>query len=225
MAKPGASMLVAGSAAGGEELCLVADGSGVSVRSCLDAIAHGSAEEVFTLTDSSQLLSAATGSCLSIAGEHVVLQDCEQAADAGDGHSIFTLTPSSQLKAKSGYCLSATAAGAAVAPCSAGQGSVTVVAVSEANLAAAAAVKDVAALLLAAEARQQALLQQLESGLDACNGLVQEKRTTLASTRKRQQASAQDQGTGSQIDAAVGVNLAAVKQLIADSQAALHAAQ
>ena len=100
----------------------------------------------------------------------------------------------------------------------------TVVAVSEANLAAAATVKDVAALLLAAEARQQALLQQLESGLAACNGLVQEKRSTLASTRNRQQASAQDRGAGSQIDAAVGVNLAAVKQLIADSQAALHTA-
>merc|ERR1712060_1004427 len=116
-AQPGSGMLVSGS-----EQCLVADGSGVGVSSCLEAIAGGSGDEVFSLSPSSQLVSAATGKCVCVVSGGVQMQDCEAAAEAGDGRSIFTLTPSSQLKAKSGYCLSATTAGASAAPCSADGG-------------------------------------------------------------------------------------------------------
>lgn len=219
LAQPGSGMLVSGS-----EQCLVADGSGVGVSSCLEAIASGSGDEVFSLSPSSQLVSAATGNCVCVVSGGVQMQDCEAAAEAGDGRSIFTLTPSSQLKAKSGYCLSATTAGASAAPCSA-DGGVTMVTVPELNPAPAARLKDAAALLSAAEARQRTLLQQLKSGLESCKGFIQRNATgaqhiALAALSSRGPA----EEASSKIDSEAGVDLAAVKALIAESNAALAAA-
>merc|ERR1711920_1211790 len=193
--------------------------------SCLDAIASGSGDEVFSLSPSSQLVSAATGKCVCLVSEGVQTQDCDLAAEAGDGRSIFTLTPSSQLKAKSGYCLSATTAGASAAPCSA-DGGVAMVAVPELNPAPAAHLKDAAALLSAAEARQRTLLQQLKSGLASCKGFIQQNASApqhvafAALSRSRGPA----EEAASKIDSEAGVDLAAVKVLIAESNAALAAA-
>jgi len=225
MVQPGPSMLVAESATGAEELCFVADVSGVSVSSCLDAIARGSGQEVFTLSQNSQLVSAGTGRCVSAANGRVVLQDCEEAADAGDGRSMFALTSSSQLRAHSGYCLSATGAGASVVPCSTGQGEVALVAVPELNLAPAAQLKDVASLLRASEGRQRGLLQQFQSGLEACKGLVQGNRSAVAQMRQQRAPRYPTVEVSRKIDAAFGVDLAAVKSLITESSAALAAAQ
>merc|ERR1712066_64846 len=223
LVQPGSGILVFGS-----EQCLVADGSGVGVSSCLDAIASGSGDEVFSLSSSSQLVSAATGKCVCLVREGVQMQDCDLAAEAGDGRSIFTLTPSSQLKAKSGYCLSASAAGASAAPCSADGGGVAMVAISELDPAPAAHLRDVAALLSAAEARQRTLLQQLKSGLASCKGFIQQNASApqhvalAALSRSHSQSPAEE--AANKIDSEAGVDLAAVKALIVESNGALAAA-
>merc|ERR1719195_1109722 len=84
------SMLVSDSA-DAEELCLVSDNGAVGVDRCLDAIARGSGEDVFSLNGASQLVSATTGECVSLAGKRVVMQDCEEAVVAGDDRSLFQL--------------------------------------------------------------------------------------------------------------------------------------
>merc|ERR1712061_230333 len=130
---------------------------------------------------------------------------------------------------QNGFCLAATAAGASVAPCSADQGEVTLVAVPEVNAAQAAKVRDAAALLQAAAARQQSLLQQLKAGLGACKGLAQGNWSdshvvSLASgAHMHRQAVKESPAVEAsiQIDAAAGVDLMAVKGLIANSKAAL----
>merc|ERR1712151_1028878 len=47
LAMPGPVMLVSGTAAGGEELCLVSTGQTLEARGCLDSIASGSGGDVF----------------------------------------------------------------------------------------------------------------------------------------------------------------------------------
>merc|ERR1712087_897437 len=145
--------------------------------------------------------------------------------EAGDGRSIFTLTPSSQLKAKSGYCLSASTAGASVAPCSA-DGGVAMVAISELDTAPAAHLQDVVALLSAAEARQRTLLQQLKSGLASCKGFIQQNASAPQHVALASLSGSYSPGeeAASKIDSEAGVDLAAVKALIAESNAALAAA-
>merc|ERR1719384_1528700 len=97
---------------------MIAHGGEVEMRGCLGVIASGMGQEVFKLSQSSQLVNVVSGKCLSLVGEGVRLQDCEQAADAGDRRSFFTLTSSLQLQASNGYCLSAMATGVSVAHCS-----------------------------------------------------------------------------------------------------------
>jgi len=231
LVRPGPSMLVSGSADAGE-LCLVSEYGVVGVDRCLDAIARGSAEDVFSLNDASQLVSASTGECVSSMGKRIFMQDCEEAAEAGDDRSLFSLTPSSHLKTKNGYCLSATTEGATAAPCSAeGENRVAMIAVPEVDLAPAARVKDVAALLLAAAERQRKLLQQLKSGLQACKGLIQGNASdvhvatsTLLQSVVKKTSEPLLQASG-KIDAEVGVDLAAVKALILDSKDTLKFAQ
>jgi len=229
--RPGPSMLVSSASAEAEELCLVADGSGVAFRSCLGAIAVGSGAEVFSLSHSSQLVSAITGECLALARGRLEMQDCEQAAEAGDGRSTFALTDSAHVQTKTGYCLLATTAGASVAPCSDGGGSeVAMVSVPELDLTAAAHVKDAAALLRAAAARQSTLLGELKRGLQACEGMLQQNTSrmqsetaALAARTRSVHKVTQDpsEEASSKIDQAVGVDLVAVKALISESKATL----
>lgn len=229
LVQPGPSMLVSGASADAQELCLVAEGSKVGVHSCLGAIAAGSGAEVFSLSHSSQLVSAITGECLALAKGRLEMQDCEQAADAGDGRSTFALTDSAHIQTKTGYCLLAATAGASLAPCADGEGNeVAMVSVPELDLTPAAQAKDAAALLRAAAARQSTLLGELKRGLQACGGMFQRNtshaqletdalavmtRSTHTVTRDpREEASRQ-------IDQAV--DLVAVKALISESKATL----
>ena len=231
LVQPGPSMLVSSASADAQELCFVADGSGVGVRSCLGAIAGGSGAEVFSLSHSSQLVSAITGECLALAKGRLEMQDCEQAAEAGDGRSTFALTDSAHVQTKTGYCLLATTAGASVAPCSDGGGSeVAMVSVPELDLTSAAHAKDAAALLRAAAARQSTLLGELKTGLQACGGLLQQNtshmQSQLAAVAARSRSVhmvTQDpsEETSSKIDQAVHVDLVAVKALISESKATL----
>merc|ERR1712045_362879 len=92
--------------------------------------------------------------------------------DAGDGRSTFDISMSSRVQSRAGYCLSASVVGASAVPCSQDQGGVMAVAVPGLDLAAVAPVRDAAALLRAAAARQSNFLGQLKSSLQACHGLV-----------------------------------------------------
>lgn len=210
------------------------NGGALEGLSCLDAIARGSGEEVFSLNSKSQLV-AVTGECVSLVGgssQKLVMQDCEGAAEAGDGRSNFVLSPSSQVKTKDGYCIAASAAGASAAPCSAEEEStVTAVAVPEFDAGPAGLVQDAAALLRAAVARQRTLLKELSARLGACKGFIQgnssRAQTAAWATMSKSLASVSLDPAleaTSKIDGAVDVDLAAVKALISESKAILASA-
>lgn len=222
--QPGPSMLVSGFA-DGVELCLVADGGTLEVRGCLDAMASGSGAEVFNVSPTSQLVSAASGQCISIANGGVSMQDCEGAVDAGDGRSTFAISASSRVQSRAGYCLSTSAAGASAVPCSDDQGVVRVVAVPGLDLAAVAPLHDAAALLRAAVSRQSSLLGQLKRSLQACHGLtvnssVSHPDTRLLALSKTASSAASNPAaeTSQRIDAAVEIDLAAVRALISETR-------
>merc|ERR1712020_655045 len=96
---------------------------GVGARSCLDAMADASGAEIFSLNTASQLVSASTGQCVTVTQGQLGMQSCEGAADAGDGRSTFLVETASQVQTQTGYCLTASAAGASAVPCTAGIGS------------------------------------------------------------------------------------------------------
>jgi len=232
LTQPGPSMLVSGSAANLGESCLTAAAGSITAQSCVTAIAGGSGAEVFGFSQSSQLVSASTGECLVSTKSSLKLQNCEQAADAEDGRSTFTLGPSSQLQTQSGDCVFLTDAGASAAPCSSGEGKqVFLTPVREVDSAPAAHVRDVSALLLAAAARQSTLLEQLKSSKQGCQGLLQGNVSQATSesmeapaglTQRGQMASSDAVSEAvSEIDAAMHVDLSAVKKLIAESKAVL----
>merc|ERR1739838_314322 len=94
----------------------------------------------------------------------------------------------------------------------------------------AAHLRDASSLLQAAEARQITLLHQLTSGLNSCQGLVQRNVSQLHHTAlidiRGMPTSLQDPAVeaGSKIDEEAGVDLIAIKALIAESNEALAAA-
>jgi len=216
--QPGPFMLVASGSAGGQELCLVAEGDAVGVSGCLDAVASGTGKEVFNINAASQIVSAVTGKCISLAHGGLGMGACGDAIDAGDGRSTFVSTSLSRVESTTGYCLSASPAGAAAVPCAADVGGVAMEAVLGVDLSDAAVVEDAAALLNAAAARQASLLGQLKSSLKECHGLV----ATMSSPHQEMlltvvSRSAAEANEG--IEAAIHVDLAAVKALIAESKA------
>merc|ERR1719330_617875 len=227
MVSLGQSMLISSSAAG-EDLCLVADGDTVGVRGCLDAMADGSGVEIFSLNIASQLVSALTGQCITVTNGKLGMQSCEGAADAGDCRSTFVVEMASQVQSQSGYCLTASAAGASAVPCAADLGGgIAMVSTTDWDPATAMPVKDAAALLHAAAARQERLLGELKRSLQACRGLTSNR------TLSRQEALAAEPpesepglfaAASRRIDGAAHVDLAAVKALISESKALLSTA-
>merc|ERR1712048_469717 len=162
------------------------------------------------------------------------MQNCEQAVDAEDGRSTFVITPSSQVQTHSGDCVFMTQAGAVAAPCSSGEGNqVILISVPEVGPGAASQLQDISALLRSATARQRVLLEQLKASKQACQGLLQENASHVAIEKiDASEALIQTERTGAfdatsdailRIDAAVHVDLAAVKRLIAESKAAIAA--
>merc|ERR1712060_752889 len=96
------------------------------------------------------------------------------------------LTPSSQVQTRSGDCVFMTEAGASTAPCSSGEGNqVILISVREVDLSAAAQLQDISALLRSATARQRALLEQLKTSKQACQGLLQENASHVALEKTR----------------------------------------
>merc|ERR1719330_1326617 len=115
-------MLVSDAVAQLGESCLVSSAGEDEAQSCVAAIAEGSDAEVFSFSQSSQLVSQSTGECLVSIKGALKMQNCEQAIDAGDSRSTFVLNPSSQVQTHSGDCVFMTEAGASTAPCSSGAG-------------------------------------------------------------------------------------------------------
>merc|ERR1712039_333002 len=122
LAEPGPSMLVSDAVGHLGESCLVSVTGEAKAQSCAAAIAEGSGAEVFSFSQSSQLVSKSTGECLVSIKGALKMQNCEQAVDAEDGRSTFVITPSSQVQTHSGDCVFMTQAGAVAAPCSSGEG-------------------------------------------------------------------------------------------------------
>merc|ERR1711920_1174443 len=181
LAEPGPSMLVSDAAAQVEDSCLVAAAGEAKAQGCVAAIAEGSGAEVFSFSLSSQLVSTSTGECLVSIKGALKMQNCGQAADAEDGRSTFVLTPSSQLQTQNGDCVFMSEAGASTAPCSSGEGNqVFLTSIREVDPGPAAQLKDISALLRSATARQRALLDQLKTGKQACQGLLQENASHVA---------------------------------------------
>jgi hypothetical protein len=246
VAEPGPIMLVAAAPSTVGELCLLAEGPTVGAAPCLESIARGTGAEVFRFNDDAQLVSSVTKTCVVLAngdvstGGKLAMQDCADAAEAGDGRSNFELTSEGQLRFKSmgNYCVSASAAGAAVRDCAAAGGeSFAPAAVAELDPAAAAQARDAAALLLAAARRQSGLLTRLQKllpVLDSCSMVLAGNASMLpkrivapglaaATTTLRESAGPALDAIG-RIYAALGVDLPAVKGLIAESAGALASA-
>merc|ERR1712066_822740 len=172
------------------------------------------------------------GECLVSMKGTLKMQNCEQAADAEDGRSAFVLTPSSQVQTQNGDCVFMTEAGASTAPCSSGEGNqVFLMPIREVDPGPAAQLKDISALLRSATARQHALLEQLKASKQACQGLLQRNASHVALVRQdalealtqieRVVASDAISDAILKIDAAVHVDLPAVKSLIVESKAAI----
>jgi len=149
-----------------------------------------------------------------------------------NGRSSFILGPSSQLQTQTGDCVFLTDAGASAVPCSSSEGNqVFLTPVREVDPVPAAHVRDVSALLRAAAARQNTLLEKLKSSKQGCQGLLQGNvsQVTLksmgVSTRLNQRGQMASSDAVSEavleIDAAMNVDLSAVKKLIVESQAVL----
>merc|ERR1712113_909669 len=232
LAQPGPAMLVSDAAAELGESCLVSAAGEAKAQGCVAAIAEGSGAEVFIFSLSSQLVSKSTGECLVSTKGTLKMQNCEQAADAEDGRSTFVLTPSSQVQTQKGDCVFMTEAGASIAPCSSGEGNqVLLTPVREVDPGPAGQLKDISALLRSATARYRALLEQLKTSKQACQGLLQRNASHVAlgkmdaseALTQIERAVASDATSDAilRIDAAVDVDLAAVKRLIVESKAAI----
>merc|ERR1711920_793400 len=232
LVQPGPSMLVSDAAAQVEDSCLVAAAGEAKAQGCVAAIAEGSGAEVFSFSLSSQLVSKSTGECLVSIRGALKMQNCGQAADAEDGRSTFVITPSSQLQTQNGDCVFMSEAGASTAPCSSGEGNqVFLTSIREVDPGPAAQLKDISALLRSATARQRALLDQLETSKQACQGLLQRNASHMALDKQdasealtqteRVVASDAISDAILKIDAAVHVDLPAVKSLIVESKAAI----
>merc|ERR1712228_129876 len=108
---------------------------------------------------------------------------------------------------------------------------VILISVRDVDPGAAAQLQDMSALLRSATARQRALLEQLKTGKQACQGLLQENASHVALMKmdasealtqiERAVASDATSDVILRFDDAVHVDLAAVKSLIAESKAVI----
>ena len=83
LAEPGPSMLVSDAVAQLGESCLVSSAGEAEAQSCVSAIAEGSDAEVFSSSQSSQLVSQSTGERLFSIKRALKLQNCEAANSTG----------------------------------------------------------------------------------------------------------------------------------------------
>ena len=247
LVEPGPMMLISGSSSEAGERCVVSRSGSIGSEGCLQAMAGGAGREIFTWSEESQIVSTVEGKCISLAsgaaasGSPLTLQDCAAASEAGDGRSNFEVTAAGQLKFKhmENYCVVALRDGLRMQDCSAAEeGSVAqdkffFAAVAEFDPTPATAASDVATLLQAAAARQETLMAALHVAmprLDACRlalstnssrvrqaltlGRLNSSRLTFEKREAAEKAIAE-------MYSSLGVDMAGIKTLIADTAAAL----
>ena len=249
--EPGPMMLISGSQSEGGERCLVSTHGSVGSEACLQAIAAGAGHEVFVWNEESQIASMLEGKCISLAsgqaadGAVLALQDCAEALEAGDGRSTFELTAAGQLKFKhmGNYCLVGSSDGVYARDCSAADQSAAardkffVSAVPTFDPSPGAAAADTAALLQAAAARQSALLVELRDALprlETCKLALStnssRERQPIALGEKRSVVARSSEGDAAvqaiqDMYSSLGLDMAGIKQLIADTSGVLAMAK
>jgi hypothetical protein len=103
-------LLVSGATSPGGELCVVGSGTGLSLKPCLDAIAAGTGEEIFQLSDDGVLLSGESpDACVVLAdgdaagGGRFLVSSCRTALEAEDGRAEFRMSSTGQLHLALGH--------------------------------------------------------------------------------------------------------------------------
>merc|ERR1712110_268501 len=207
--EPGYSfMLVSGETAAEGEMCVTSAG----LKGCLSAIAAGTGEEIFQLSDDG---------VLSSGGNPV-------------SSEAFTVTADGKLKTAGDHCLTASSTGTSLTDCSLAP-SFSLSVVNEHDRAAATAVAEAAQLLNAAARRQGDLLAKLEGAipkLGSCKFAVSSPLSghTLAklSTTEHQASSTTSADPAmaaiAGIYSAFDVDMAAVQKLMGASAGALSSA-
>jgi hypothetical protein len=105
-----AGLLVSGATSPGGELCVVGSAIGLSLKPCLDALAAGTGEEIFQLSDEGFLLSAdRPDACVILAdgdaagGGRFLVSSCRTALEAEDGRAVFKMSSTGQLHLALGH--------------------------------------------------------------------------------------------------------------------------
>jgi len=105
IAESSPSMLVSGTMSAGGELCVVMSAETLSLRSCIDAIAAGSGDEIFQLSDDGFLMSTMRpDACVTLldgdasGGGTLGVSSCRLALRAEDGRAGFRMSAGGQLQ-------------------------------------------------------------------------------------------------------------------------------
>ena len=124
--EPSPAMLVSGATSSGGELCVVTSAEKLSLRLCVDAIAAGTGNEIFRLSDDGLLISTMRpDACVTLVdgdasdGGILAVSSCRRASEAEDGRAGFRRTAEGQLQLSFGnLCVVARdSASIAVADC------------------------------------------------------------------------------------------------------------
>lgn len=168
-------MLVSGKASGKSERCLVMAGGSLGVADCLDAVAAGDGQEVFSLRDQ-KLVHVVSGQCAGMASAEstsVSFAACPNAEKGNDGQYTWQLNSKDQLTLRNAgaSCLVIIGDKAVLRDCDdanrVGNAADTflLAAVPEVNLNDASVARASAELLTAAVRRQREALSKLDEQL------------------------------------------------------------
>merc|ERR1712039_81664 len=186
LTEPGPIMLVSGMTAAAGERCIVSTNGGLSLGQCVDAIASGTGEEVFRLSEGGLLMSARTpDQCAFLAdgdataGGSLALASCRTVGRADDGRGIFKPTSDGQLRVGSA-CVVASDHGLGVKDCEEAAKLENTgdkffqLAVPEVDTSLASAARSSAKLAAKSAGRLGGLVAQLTNAISAC-GLKQNR--------------------------------------------------
>lgn len=167
-------MLVSGVSSIAGEQCIVAKGGSLASAPCLDAVAAGDGQELFT-SDDGRIVNLASKECVTLAngdsvdGGKLVMAKC---AATSDGRSSFGITADGQVKMTNmgNLCAQVTSARAFVQDCSEAGDKYSPVAVPEFDPAVTTGATSAASLLNSAAQRQRGLLAKLQAALPTLEG-------------------------------------------------------
>ena len=241
--EPGPVMLVSDAGVAVGETCLVARAGRVQAEPCIQAIAAGEGEEVFSFNERSQLVAAQSRSCVVLeegsaapGRGSLLLSACAEAWEASDGRSTFELTPAGQLRLpeQGDVCVLASGHGVWAGTCSDEAGGFALASVPEVDAVPAWAAKDAARLVTAAVARQRGLLERLRAAQPRVTGchLTPVGNASFAGVASSTKEATGGSAAGSEghaedvvgvVSAALAVDLTGVAELVAESAEAMRA--